>query len=225
MKIPRSHRWDVSYAEARAIQESLRGKLIFKAPAKATKFIAGTDVSYEKHGDLFFAGVVVWDIKSGEVVERKGSRGCVKFPYIPGLLSFREAPVLLDAFQKIESKIDVVICDGQGIAHPRGFGLAAHVSYLLDLPGVGAAKTRLIGEHEEVGRKRGERSDLLIEGKKVGVALRTKDNVKPVYVSPGHKMTIDAAAELVLRCCTKYRLPEPTRLAHIFVNSLRKAEL
>lgn len=222
MRVRRIHSWKISYEEARRLQEKLRDELIIEPLRPGARFIAGTDVSYEKHGDMFFAGVVVWDLKKGELIEEKGAVDKVTFPYIPGLLSFREAPVLLKACQKIRSPVDAVMVDGQGIAHPRGFGLAAHVSFLLDLPGVGCAKSRLIGEHDPVGSKRGDRADLLIAGLKAGVALCTRDNVKPVFVSPGHRMTVDAATRLVLECSTKYRLPEPTRLAHHFVNRLRR---
>jgi deoxyribonuclease V len=225
MKIRHIHSWDVSYEEARKLQESLRSKLVTAPPKKTPRFIAGADVSYEKHGDLFFAGVVVWDSENFSVVEERGFVAKVKFPYIPGLLSFREAPVLMEAFAKIKSAVDAVIVDGQGIAHPREFGLAAHVTYLLDVPGAGCAKTLLVGEHSDVGINRGSRADLLVNGKRLGVALRSKDKVKPVFVSPGHRMSVDAAADLVLKCSIKYRLPEPTRLAHHFVNKLRRDEI
>ena len=216
------HDWDVSYAEARSIQESLRGKIKTGSLPKSLRFVAGADVSYEKHGDLFFAGVVVWDARQAEVVEERGHVAKVIFPFIPGLLSFREAPVLLEAFKKISSRVDAVIVDGQGLAHPRGLGLASHICLLLNVRGVGCAKTLLVGEHKAVGSKKGSRSDLMLAGDRVGVTLRTRDNVKPVYVSPGHKLGVDDATELVLRCSIKYRLPEPTRMAHNFVNRLRR---
>jgi len=222
LRVRRLHSWSLSYEEARRLQEKLRNRLSTEPLAPRARFIAGTDVSYEIHGDTFFAGVVVWDMEKRELIEEKGYVGHVTFPYIPGLLSFREAPVLLKAFQKIRSPVDVMIVDGQGIAHPRGLGIAAHISLLLDIPGAGCAKSRLIGEHAEVGGKRGNRADLLINGVRVGVALRTRDGVKPVFVSPGHRITVDAAANLVMKCTTKYRIPEPTRLAHHFVNRMRR---
>jgi deoxyribonuclease V len=222
MNIKNIHSWNVSYEKARGIQESLRQLLIEEPLRAGIHLVAGADVSYEKHGDLFFAGVVVWDMNDGTVVEECGAMGRVKFPYIPGLLSFREAPVLLKAFRKVKTDVEAVIVDGQGIAHPRGFGLAAHVSYLLDIPGVGCAKTRLVGNHREVGTQRGDFADLIFDGRKVGIALRTKDGVKPVFVSPGQRMDIKSAAALIIKCTKSYRLPEPIRLAHQFVNRLRR---
>jgi len=222
MKVRRIHPWNVPYAKARQIQESLREGLVSGRLRAKVSNVAGADVSYEKHGDLFFAGVVIWNVDEEAVIEEKGAVGRVKFPYIPGLLSFREAPVLLEAFRKIKSPVDAVLVDGQGIAHPRGFGLAAHVSYILDIPGVGCAKTRLVGEYDEPGRRRGSRSDLIVDGRKVGVVLRTKDGVKPIFVSPGHRMDVESAAGLALQCATRYRIPEPIRLAHQFVNRMRR---
>ncbi len=222
MKVKNLHSWNVSYKKAREIQESLRKGLIFKPLKNDARYIAGADVSYEKHGDVFYAGVVVYDLADKRVIEEKGAVGPVDFPYIPGLLSFREAPVLMRAFRKIRAPVDAVIVDGQGIAHPRGFGLASHVSLLLDVPGVGCAKTRLVGEHGDVGEKRGKRADLTIDGERIGVVLRTKDRVKPVYVSPGHLVDVDSAAKLVIDCSAEYRLPEPTRLAHLYVNKMRR---
>ena len=225
MKILSLHSWDVSYSEARAIQESLRHKVKSGSLQKRLRFVAGADVSYEKHGDIFFAGVLVWDMKTGEVVEERGAVGRVTFPYIPGLLSFREAPVLLEAFRGVESRVDAVIVDGQGLAHPRGFGLASHICLLLNKSGAGCAKSLLVGEHDTVGSRKGDRAALMFDGCCVGTALRTRDGVKPVFVSPGHRLSVEAAAELVLRCSIKYRQPEPTRLAHGFVNRIRREKL
>ena len=222
MKILTLHPWDVSYPEARAIQESLRSKVKSGALPKRLRFIAGADVSYEKHGDLFFAGVVVWDMKMLEAVEERGAVGRVSFPYIPGLLSFREAPILLEAFRAVTNRVDAVIVDGQGLAHPRGFGIAYHICLLLNKAGAGCAKSLLVGEHGAVGWRKGDRAALMFDGYCVGTALRTRDGIKPVFVSPGHLLSVDAATELVLHCSIKYRQPEPTRLAHCFVNRLRR---
>lgn len=219
-----THKWDISCEEARRLQEELRSRIILTPPKRRFRFIGGADVSYEKHGDKFHAGIVVWDMERKEVIDKASASKRVSFPYVPGLLSFREAPVLLDAFSKLRTSVDVLIVDGQGIAHPRRFGLAAHVSLLLDIPGVGCAKSKLVGEHEPVGANRGSRSDLILDGDCVGAVLRTRDNVKPLYISPGHKMSVDCAVEIVLNCAVKYRLPEPTRLAHQYVNQLRASD-
>jgi deoxyribonuclease V len=155
------------------------------------------------------------------VVEESWVKGKVRFPYIPGLLTFREAPVLLEAFSLLKQRPDVILFDGQGIAHPRGFGLASHAGLLLGLPSVGCAKTMLVGEHTPVGRKRGSFSYLWFEGKKVGAAVRTRQDVKPVFVSPGDRITIEAAVGLVLAACKGYRLPEPIRRAHQLAARMR----
>jgi len=222
MRVRSLHSWDVSYAEAVRMQEFL-GKKIKPGPLPSRlRYVAGADVSYEKHGDTFFAGVVVWDLKRGKAVEEAGARGMVNFPYIPGLLSFREAPVLVKAFGKVSSRVDAVIVDGQGVAHPRRFGLASHICLLVDKPGAGCAKTRLVGEHEQPGENKGDRTDLIHHGERVGIVLRTRKGVKPVFVSTGHRLGADEAAELVLMCTGKYRLPEPVRMAHNYVNRLRR---
>jgi len=222
MRVHSLHKWDVSYAEARAVQEKLRGGVAAGPLPETLRYVAGSDVSYEMHGDLFFAGVIVWDVETGKVVEERGAVERVSFPYIPGLLSFREAPVLLKAFEKVESRVDAVLVDGQGIAHPRGFGLACHICMSLEKPGAGCAKSLLVGEYSEPAISKGSRADLIHDGKRIGSVLRTRDGVKPVFVSPGHMLGIDESADLVLSCAVKYKLPEPNRLAHNYVNGLRK---
>jgi deoxyribonuclease V len=145
----------------------------------------------------------------------------VKFPYVPGLLSFREAPALTKAFRKIRRKPDVIIFDGQGIAHPRGMGLASHMGLILDCPSIGCAKTRLVGTHPLLPETRGSIVLLTDQGRVVGSAVRTRERVKPVFVSPGHAITLEESIRLVLNCCRGYKLPEPTRQAHIAVNQMR----
>ncbi len=184
--------------------------------------VAGVDVSYEKHGDLFFAGIVVLKLPQMEIVEEGFASARVNFPYIPGLLSFRELPVLLAAFRRLRTVPDAVLVDGQGMAHPRRFGLASHLGLWLDLPTVGCAKSRLCGDHPAPGAFRGDRVPLRHGGEDIGVVLTTRDKVKPLYISPGHRIDIAAAADLVLACSRRYRLPEPTRLAHHLTNRLRK---
>ena len=184
--------------------------------------VAGTDVSFDKRSDRFFAGVVVHEIKSElEKIEEVTVTGRVKFPYIPGLLSFREAPILLRAFRKLKSNPDVILFDGQGIAHPRNFGLASHIGLILNKPSIGCAKSLLVGEYEEVGNKIGAYSKLVFNNKVVGAVLRTKINTKPVFVSPGHKVNLAFAVRIVLETGCGYRIPEPIRQAHILVNKIR----
>ncbi|MFQ5411939.1 MAG: endonuclease V, partial [Phycisphaerae bacterium] len=165
----------------------------------------------------------VWDLKTRATIETTVDVRGVTFPYIPGLLSFREAPGLLAAARRLKSKPDVFMLDGQGLAHPRRFGLACHVGLLLDRPSLGCAKSRLCGTHGEPGRRAGCSKRLMLGGELIGRVVRTRDGVKPVYVSIGHKITLDDAEKLTLRCCTRYRLPEPTRLAHQLVGTWRQA--
>src|SRR3990167_7593305 len=217
MKYLKLHPWNVGYKKAVEIQENLKKSIILKGSAKNCKLIAGADVSYTKKSELFYASVVVFKLQTMERVEEVTASGMVSFPYIPGLLSFRESPILLKAFAKIKSGPDVIILDAQGIAHPRGIGLASHIGLLLNKPSIGCAKTRLIGEYNEVGGEAGCHSPLTIKEKIVGAVLRTRKNIKPVFVSPGHKIDLNTSIDLVLQSCCGYRLPEPIRQAHNLV--------
>jgi len=216
------HPWDVSYQEAALWQQRLREELVLSGDVRGMTTIAGADVSCERHGRTFFAGVVVMDAATLEVIGEAHHVDQVSFPYVPGFLSFREGPVILAAFEKLSVAPDAVIFDGQGIAHPRGFGLASHMGLMLGVPTVGSAKSRLVGEYGDVGRQRGSTAELVYDGREVGYVVRTRENVKPIFVSPGHLISPKAAVELVLSCTTRYRIPEPVRRAHILVNRLRK---
>ena len=217
MKYLKLHPWNVGYKKAVEIQENLKKSIILKGSAKNCKLIAGADVSYTKKSELFYASVVVFKLQTMEKVEEVTANGKVGFPYISGLLSFRESPILLKAFAKIKSGPDVIILDAQGIAHPRGIGLASHIGLLLNKPSIGCAKTRLIGEYNEVGGEAGCHSPLTIKEKIVGAVLRTRKNIKPVFVSPGHKIDLNTSIDLVLKSCRGCRLPEPIRQAHNLV--------
>lgn len=222
MKYRTLHSWNPSPARAAMIQRGLRRRLRLSPLRSAPRLVAGADASYRERGGLFFAAVVVFSLKPWRLVEQAYAWGRVSFPYIPGLLSFREAPVLLRAFAKLSARPDVVIFDSQGIAHPRGLGLAAHMGLLLGTPSIGCAKSRLVGSFREPASAAGSRRPLLFEGKRVGTVLRTREGVKPVFVSPGHLMDHRGAVHLVLRCARGFRLPEPTRQAHILVNAIRR---
>jgi len=223
MKTRELHRWDVTYREAVAIQEELRGRLILRADGlpDPLRTVAGADISYDRGSDLFFAAVVLMNYPELTLLEEATFSARVSFPYIPGLLSFREGPPLIAAFAKLNQPPDLILFDGQGIAHPRGIGIAAHLGLILDRPAIGCAKSRLVGVHEPVGEKRGEWTELIHQEKKVGAVLRTRDRVKPIFVSPGHRVDLERAMALVLACCRGYRIPEPTRRAHLAVNRLR----
>jgi deoxyribonuclease V len=177
------------------------------------RWLAGVDLAFAKADDTCIAGVVVWDVKSHEVVEQHVIRRPLRFPYVPGLLSFREAPAILAVLRKVRSEPDAFLFDGQGLAHPRRFGLACHVGLLIDRPSLGCAKSLLVGRFRAPGALRGSTSRIEHNSEHIGTALRTRDNVRPVYVSVGHRLSLEAAVDITLRASTGFRLPEPTRLA------------
>jgi deoxyribonuclease V len=217
------HGWDVNPSRAVEIQELLRERISLKDSLSLSKLrsIAGADVSYDTGDATLYGAVVVVKLPGMEVVEQRWAKGRVTFPYVPGLLSFREAPILLKAFALLRAAPDAVMLDGQGIAHPRGFGLGSHLGLLLDLPSIGCAKSRLIGDYGEVKDKRGSFVWLSYRGRRVGMVVRTRASVKPVFISPGHRVSFRTAMKIVLLTCRGYRLPEPIRLAHQLVNRMR----
>lgn len=217
-----SARWEIAPAEARAEQERLRGQVRLEplAVRRLTR-VAGCDVAVA--GDRLCAVWVVFALPELEVLDRAEAVLPLTFPYIPGLLSFREIPVLRRAYDGLRVRPEAVLCDGQGIAHPRRFGLACHLGVLLDLPAIGCAKSRLIGTHAEPGPLRGARAALRDGPEVIGTVLRTRDHVRPLYVSPGHRARLDDAVRLVLRCHGRFRLPEPTRRADFEVGRLARA--
>ncbi len=224
MKIHPLHSWDLTPTEAVALQKELAGQVDVRTPLTHCELIAGADVSYNRFSSTFYAAVVVLRLDDATIVETQGAVGEVTFPYVPGLLSFREAPIVLEAFAKVTSAPDAVMLDGQGIAHPRRLGLAAHVGLWLRKPCLGCAKSRLTGhlKAEDLGKQAGSLAPLVAGGEVVGDAVRTKNNVQPVYVSAGHLIDLPSAVRLVLASCRGYRIPEPTRQAHLHVNALRR---
>lgn len=222
------HRWDVTPLEAIEIQNRLRRQLILDQAPAAIRTIAGVDVSNAFGSNRLFAAVVVLDLQHPQpegfpILEVATASLEVAFPYVPGLLSFREIPVVLKAWEKLQIRPDCLMADGQGIAHPRRIGIASHLALLVDLPSIGCGKTRLIGAHREPGPLRGDGSPLIDRGETIGAVLRTRDGASPVFISPGHRMTLDRAVEIVLSSQLRYRLPEPTRMAHQLVNEARRA--
>ena len=177
----------------------------------------GTDCAFSKDGHWCFAAAVVWDADRRCVVEVRGARAACRFPYVPGYLSFRELPAVLAVLRRVQHGVDAVMCDGQGIAHPRRLGLASHLGVIIDLPTVGCAKSRLVGTHGEVAAQRGAWVGLYDGAEKIGAVVRSRDAVRPLYVSIGHRIDLKSAVALVLRCSGRYRLPEPTRLADMLV--------
>ncbi len=221
MECANLHPWNLQYSEAVKIQQELRDQLILEVPEMDLNLVAGADVSYSKGDDVFFSSVVVLEMPGMSIIEEATAEGKVDFPYIPGLLSFREAPILIKAFEKVRSIPDAIIFDGQGTAHPRGIGLASHMGLILGLPSIGCAKKNLVGNYKPVGSEVGAYTSIKFKDDVVGAALRTKSNVKPVFVSPGHKMDVPSAIEIVIKTCRGYKLPEPTRQAHLLVNKAR----
>ncbi len=214
MRIKVIHRWNVSPQEAIAIQERLRPAVIDQDKLGRVRYVAGLDIGFQEKNTITCAAVAVLSYPELQLVEHIVDHRPTSFPYVPGLLSFREAPAALDALAKLEIRPDLLLCDGQGLAHPRRFGLACHIGLLADIPAVGVAKTRLIGQHEPVLESRGSWQPLWLEGEMVGAVLRTRTNVKPVYVSIGHRISLQTAIDYVMACTPKYRLPETTRWAH-----------
>ena len=206
--------WPTSAAEAIALQQSLAGQVIKDDQLGVVRFVAGLDVGLEAGGGEVRAAVAVLSFPDLRTADQAVARRPVSFPYVPGLLSFRETPVLLDALDRLGQQPDLLLCDAQGLAHPRRFGLACHLGVLTGIPSIGVAKSLLVGTHAPVARQRGAWQPLLHKGEVVGAALRTRDGVAPVYVSIGHRISLATAIVYVLACAPNYRLPETTRAAH-----------
>lgn len=211
---PPLHAWDLSPEAARAVQARLRPQVVTDTPLPldAIGAVGGVDISVKD--DTARAAIVVLRFPDLTPVDVALAEMPVPFPYVPGLLVFREGPSILAALARLERLPDVLIFDGHGLAHPRRMGIACHMGLWTGVPSVGCAKSILVGRHDAIGNEKGAWAALVHEGEVVGAALRTRDGVNPVYVSVGHRADLDTARALVLRCCTRYRLPEPTRLAH-----------
>ena len=217
---PFAHRWPRHARAAMALQSRLAGHVAIRGGPRRARLVAGADVAFA--GDVLAAAVVVLRYPDLEVVETSAVCRPVTFPYVPGLLSFREAPAILAAWRRLRQRPDLLLCDGQGIAHPRGLGLASHLGLVLGVPAIGCAKSRLCGTHGEPGPRRGDRAALVLDGRVVGAVVRTRDGVRPLYVSPGHRVGVAAAVRWVLACGGGYRLPEPTRQADRLVGRLAR---
>lgn len=220
MKPVLEHPWDLSEKDARILQERLASRVIISDEVpRRLELVAGVDVAYGEDKKLAFAAAVVLDWKTLRMKESVCAESTIRFPYVPGLLSFREIPAIEKALKRLVAVPDLLVCDGHGIAHPRRFGLASHLGVLFDLPTIGCAKSglRLVAV-QEPATSRGSLSALVGDGQLLGAVLRTRDHVKPVYVSPGHRLSVTTACELVLKMCAKFRIPEPIRFADQMVN-------
>ena len=219
LSLDHQHAWDLTPSQARKLQEQLRERVAIQPLGETIRRIGGVDASFG-HNRIYAAAVVL-DFPSLELVEQASAAAPITFSYVPGLLSFREAPGVLAALARLASLPDVLIVDGHGLAHPRRFGIAAHVGVLLNLPTIGCAKSVLVGEHALLSETQGSTAELVEAGEVIGLAVRTRAQVKPVYVSIGHRVDLPSAARLVLACGKGYRLPEPSRLAHKLATSQR----
>lgn len=211
---PYEHPWDVTPAEAIAIQGRLSQAIVTEDRLGPVRYVAGIDIGFLEKNTITRAAIAVLSFPDLALVEKTITHRPTTFPYVPGLLSFREAPAALEGLAQLAIRPDLLLCDGQGLAHPRRFGLACHLGLLSDIPALGVAKTRLVGRHEPVVETRGSRQPLWHDDQVIGAVLRTRDNVKPVFVSIGHRISLETAVTYVMACTPKYRLPETTRWAH-----------
>ena len=223
MHIESLHGWDLTPKEAVALQRKLATRIDSRSPVTKCDLIAGADVSYSRFSNVLHAGVVVLRMTDLAVIERRGVEFITQFPYVPGLLSFRETPALLKAFALVESEPDVVVLDGHGMAHPRRFGFACHIGLWLNRPCIGCAKSKLTGTFKRLGQKAESRTPLVDKDEIIGAVVRTKNAVKPVFVSTGHCIDLDSAVHIILAARGGYRIPEPTRQADQYVNQLRQS--
>ena len=217
------HPWNLAPREAVELQRHLREQVRIEPLSRDIQTVAGADISFNKYSTTLYAGIVVLRLPSLETVEEVGVESEAQFLYVPGLLSFREMPPLLEAWAKLKVEPDAVMFDGQGLAHPRRIGIACHAGLFLERPTIGCAKSVLVGKYDEPAGERGAWMPMIDKGETIGAALRTKSKVAPVYVSPGHRIDLQSAIDLALRCDGGYRVPEPTRRAHLLVNALRRA--
>ncbi len=225
MRARKLNEWDVTVAEAREIQLRLRERLILRPlPGFEPERVAGADLSIARYSHRGYAGLVVIDATTKETLAEASAATDVDFPYVPGYLSFRELPALMVAWERLHTRPDAVIFDGHGIAHPRRFGIACHGGLLFDIPSVGCGKSILVGSHGPLGQAKGSTAELVHQGEVVGMAVRTRTGVRPVYVSPGHLMDLPTAVALVLSMTTRFREPETTRRSHRLVNAVRLAD-
>jgi deoxyribonuclease V len=226
---PPLHSWSLTAAQAVALQKELAPRVLqappIPTPVMPGRLIAGADVSYNRDDPVLYAAVVVLQSETLEVVEVQAASAAADFPYIPGLLSFREAPALVAAFAKLQRQPDLVMVDGQGIAHPRRLGIASHLGLWLGLPTIGCAKSLLVGKFENLAEEPGSTAPLLHRKEQIGLAVRTKRRCNPIFLSVGYRISLEDALAWTLASCRGYRLPEPTRQAHLTVNAVRRGEV
>jgi len=215
------HPWKVSPQKAIQLQLKLKNKISLKRSFNIIKRVAGADTSY--YNNKMIAGIVIFTFPQLEIIEKQSFITSIDFPYIPGLLTFREGPALLEAFKRIKNEPDIIFFDGQGIAHPRRIGIATHLGLFLNKPAIGCAKSRLSGNYNFLSQEQGSHALLKEREEIIGAVIRTRKKVKPIFVSPGHKIDLPSCIEIVLKCTDKYRVPIPIRQAHLFVNIIKNS--
>ena len=211
----------LTLAQAIAYQQELRQQIKIQPLDKEITIIGGADISFNKNTDIVYAGIVLFRYPDLTIIGHASVKTNTSFPYISGLLAFREVPALLEVWNKLEIKPDLFVLDGQGIAHERRLGIATHFGLITDVPTIGSAKSRLLGKYEEPANELFSQSKMYDRDEIIGIALRSKKNCKPIYISPGHRINIDQSVEVIKNCIRGYRIPEPTRLAHNLVNQVR----
>jgi deoxyribonuclease V len=216
-------RWKLTPREAMQLQDRLRERVVLEDRFKRIRYVAGADIAFDPETQVAFAGVIVYRFPELEEVERRMARRKLQFPYVPGLLSFRESPILIAAFARLKTDPDLILIDGHGRAHPRLFGLACHIGVLFDKPAIGCAKSLLVGNAGEPATGAGSSAPLDFHGERVGVVLRTRDGTRPIFVTQGHRVSLPTAVKVVHRCLDGYRIPKPTREADRYVRDLRRA--
>jgi len=221
MEIRVPHPWPRGQSEALNIQYQFKDRVILNGSLSETRLVAGIDTAFDHRTDMLFAAVCVFTYPDMEEQERATASAKAEFEYVPGLHAFREGPVILLALARLKTRPDLIIFSSHGIAHPRRFGLASHLGVILDIPTIGCARKRLAGNHEEVASHRGASSPLVLDHQQVGTVYRTRDNVKPVFISPGHKCAVDDAAQMVINCLRGFRVPAPLQAAHRLANRMK----
>ena len=214
MQLHHQHAWDVTPKQAIEIQKQLADQVEHRDRLNPVHLVAGVDVGFEEKGAITRAAIAVLRYPDLELVEQSIARSPTRFPYVPGLLSFREIPTVLMALEQLRQLPDLLLCDGQGLAHPRRLGIACHLGLLIDIPAIGVGKTRLLGKHGDIPERKGEWTPLIDKEETIGAVLRTREKVKPLYISGGHRVSLESAIHYTLACTTRYRLPETTRWAH-----------
>jgi len=222
MEIPKISPWPKTEQEGLSLQHRLKELIITEGELDGAVLVAGVDTAFDHKNDMLFAGVSLYDIEDMTEYERASASAKAVFPYMPGLYTFREGPVILMALARLRNRPDAIIFSGHGVAHPRGIGLASHLGLILDIPSIGCARKKLAGQYEEPGKERGSVTSLILNNREVGKVYRSRERVKPIFISSGYRCRLESAVSMVVRCLGDYRLPEPLRSAHRLANRVKR---